>query len=196
MNMRNIIPYEACEWTQNGWAGKGPPDVIWSNPPAHAGPPKPSYPEPCPLGFWVSPWVMTPQSVWPSYASAQSSWEWKMFPDIQRESPALVSAHCPFSPVTVTHCKDPGSAFFSPSLQVSLCIDQMPLSLLISRLKSLSFPSLSSQGRCFILNHLCGLSSVSLQCVPVSLVPRSPGVDTGVQVWPPQGWVEAKDHLH
>lgn len=130
--MRNTIPGEAFEWTQNGWAGKGSPDVIWANPPAQAGPPRPSYPGPRPVGFWVSPRMMTPQPAWPSWASAHPDSKkcFLMF----RGSLLHLFLPIAFSPVIVTHCKEPGSAF-SPSLQVSICIDQIPLSLLFSMLK-------------------------------------------------------------
>ena len=40
---------------QNGWGWKGSLEVIWSKPPAQAGPPTADCPGPCPDGFWISP---------------------------------------------------------------------------------------------------------------------------------------------
>jgi len=38
----------------HGWGCKGPPGIIWSNPPAQVRPPKDTCPGPCPDAFWLS----------------------------------------------------------------------------------------------------------------------------------------------
>lgn len=51
---------------QNGWGWNGPLDVIWSNPPAHSGPPTTGCPGLCLGSFWICsrwenlPWLFLP----------------------------------------------------------------------------------------------------------------------------------------
>jgi len=56
------------EWLRLG----GTSGSIWSNPPAQAGPPTASCPEPHPDGFWVSPSIETPPHLRATCASARS----------------------------------------------------------------------------------------------------------------------------
>ena len=70
--------------SQKGWGWREPLKVIWSNPPAPAGPPRASGPGLCPDGLWVSPWTETPQPPWATCASAQLPSQQKWFPDVQR----------------------------------------------------------------------------------------------------------------
>lgn len=58
--------------TQNGWGGKGPLEVISSDPLAQAGTSIASCPGPYPYDFWRPPRKETPQPLWKTYSSALS----------------------------------------------------------------------------------------------------------------------------
>jgi len=68
-----------------------------------------------------------------------------VFPDVQREPPMFQFVAMASCPVAGHHWKEPGSVTFTPSLQVFIHIDEIPSSLLFSRLNSPSPLSLSSR---------------------------------------------------
>ena len=68
----------------------------------------------------------------------------KVFLDVQREPPVFHFVPIASGLVTGHHWKEPGSVLFAPSFQVSIYIDEIPLSLLFSRLNSPHSFSLSS----------------------------------------------------
>ena len=79
----------------------------------------------------------------------------KVFPDVQRESSVFWCVHTASGPPR-HHWKVAGSVFSAPSLQEFIYIDEIPLSLLFSRLNSPSSLSLPSHEMLKSLNHLCG----------------------------------------
>jgi len=125
---------------------KGPMEIIWSNPPASAGPYKSGYPGPCPGGFLVSP-KRNHESGQPVPVLSHPHSD-KVFPIVQREPPVFQSVSIASGPVTGHHLEEPGSVLFAPSLQVCIHVDKIPLSLLLSKLNSPSSLSFSSQARC------------------------------------------------
>ena len=94
-----------------------------------------------------------------------------------------------FFPVRVTehHGIEPGSIFFTPSVQVFTDIDNITPepSVLQTGQSQLSQPFLNGE-MLQSLHHLHGPSLDSLQYVRVSLVPGSPELDPALQLWPPQ----------
>jgi len=108
-----------------------------------------------------------------------------VFPDIQTESPVF---HCPLPLVlSLGITEKSGSILFAPSLQVFICIDEILTEPSVFQVKQ------SQPCQPFFvyqilqtLNHLDGPSLESLQEAHVSLVLRSPGLDTVLQVWPHQ----------
>ena len=84
------------------------------------------------------------------------------------EFPAFQCVPTASRPVTGHHWEEPGSIFFTPSHQVFIHIDKIPLSLLFSRLSCPSSLSLSSCERCssaliFVALHwTCSGKSMSL----------------------------------
>ena len=92
-------------------------------------------------------------------------------------------------PVAGHHWKEPGSISFAPSLQVFIDIEKIPLSLLQAEQFQLSQPFFIGEVLQH-LHHLCGPLLDSLQSVHVSVVLRSPELDTALQVWPHQRWGE------
>lgn len=93
------------------------------------------------------------------------------------------------------HWREPGSVLFAALFQVFIDIGKIPHSLLFSRLFSkLSQPFFIGEMKSFpvpfqSLYHLCGSSLESLQYVHVSLVQRSPELNTVFQMWPHR-WCE------
>lgn len=98
-------------------------------------------PGPCPDGFWVSPKLETPQSPWPTCSHVQSPLQSKSVTWCSDRA-SCFSFHA-FSPLTGHQWKWPISALFAPSPQAFICIEEIPLSLLSSRLNSPSSHSLS-----------------------------------------------------
>jgi len=81
------------------------------------------------------------------------------------------------SPVPGHHRKEPGSLFFTSSLQMFVCIDEISLSLFFSRLNNPCSLSFSSQERIFT----CPL----LDCLQyVSLLLGNPELDPALQMCP------------
>jgi len=84
----------------------------------------------------------------------------KVFPDVQSEPPVLQFVHIASRPVTGHHRKEPGSIFFTPSIQVFIYIDEILPEL------SLLEPKQSQLSQCFLIgemlqpiHHLWTLSS-------------------------------------
>ena len=61
------LQHKALTESQSGWGWKGPLEVVWSNLPAQAGPPRASRPGPCPDDFWTSLRMETPQPPWETW---------------------------------------------------------------------------------------------------------------------------------
>jgi len=72
----------------------------------------------------------------------------KVFPDVQRESPAFQLVPIASCSVTANHWKEPGSILFAPSFRYLYTLIRSTLSLLFYRLNSPKCPSLSSYERC------------------------------------------------
>lgn len=66
-----------------------------------------------------------------------------VFPDVQRQLTVFQFEPIASDLVTRYRRKEPGSIFFAPSIQMFINIDEMLLSLLVSRLSSFSSLSLS-----------------------------------------------------
>lgn len=96
--------------------------------------------------------------------------------------------------VTGHHWEEPSSIFCAPSLQVSVYLDEIPLSRLFSRLNSPSSRSLSLKGGAPAPLHLHGSLLDYLQYVCVSSVMENPELDIEPQLFH-QCWAEGKDHL-
>jgi len=75
--------------------------------------------------------------------------------------------------------KEPDSVLFAPSIQLFIYINKIPLSLLIAKLNSPSQPFLIAEVL-QSLNPLHGPSWYSFQYIHVSLVLRSPELDTAL----------------
>lgn len=82
------------------------------------------------------------------------------------------------APATGCFWEEPGPVIFAPSLQVLICVVEMPLSLLF-RLNSPSSPSRSSQERC---------SSPFTIFVSLSWTLPSVTMFWGVQTWTQHSW--------
>lgn len=105
----------------------------------------------------------------------------KVFPDAQGV-PLFHSVPSVSAPATGCFREEPGPVIFAASLQVLICIDEMPLSLLFS-LDSPSSPSHSSQETFQSLHHFWEPLLGSLQHLHVL---GSPDLNTALLVWPPQ----------
>jgi len=98
-------------------------------------------------------------------------------------------------PVTVCHWKEPvASSSLHPAFRYYIHWWDLPTRLLLAEKSQLSQPFLIRE-MLQSLNHVCGPLQDSLWYVPVSLVLRSPDLDTVLQLWPHQCWVQGKDHL-
>lgn len=115
-----------CVWitgSHNGWSWKGHLDVIWSNLPAQAGPPKPNF--------------------WDFFFNIPKDWDFttslgnllsvlhhlhtkNVFPDVQKAPPVFQPVPIASDPVIRHHWKAPGSVLFVPSLQVLININKIP----------------------------------------------------------------------
>lgn len=91
------------------------------------------------------------------------------------------------------HLNEPDSIIPTFSFHVCIVIDEAPLSLLFSSLNSPRCLSLFSQQRCSLKPWSPALDPV--QYIHISLVPRSPEIDTVLQMRHHQNWIEGKDHL-
>ena len=103
----------------------------------------------------------------------------KVFPHVQREPPMFQFVPIASGPVTGHHRAEPGSIYLAPLLQVLINTDEIPLSLLFSRLNSLSSFSLSSQESC--------------SCPFVSLVARRwtlSSMSMSLLYWGAQNWTQ------
>ena len=89
----------------------------------------------------------TPQPLWQPVPVLGRLHREKLFPEVQEEAAVFQFVSTASGPVTEHHWKEPCSVLFSPSLQVFIYIDEIPLSLLFFRLNSPSSLSLSSQER-------------------------------------------------
>ena len=106
-----------CRITEpnNSWDWKEPPEVIRSNHPAYAGPPRNDCPAPCLAGFWICPGMETPKTPWETFARACS-------PPQQKKCFLMFRRHllwfnfCPFS-LVLPHWAPLKSAWIRP-----LCI--------------------------------------------------------------------------
>lgn len=92
----------------------------------------------------------------------------------------------PFCPVSGHHWKESGSVFFICSLQ-GWCIDKISSSTLLTRLNSPSFLSLYLYE--ILQSFFVTLCWNSFQYVHVSCT-GGPRIDTALQVWLWQSWVE------
>lgn len=95
----------------------------------------------------------------------------KVFPELQREAPALQFVSMASGPAT-------GKSRLCPFHQIFMYIDEIPLNFLCSRLDSPSSPSPFSWKMLQSLLHPCGPSLDSLQYVHVSPVLGSPALGT------------------
>lgn len=119
----------------------------------------------------------------------------KLFPHIQRKSPVFVFAHCLWSCQWAT----PNRTWFHflllhPFMHLYTLI-KFPSEPFILRLNSPSYLSLSSFQLIQSLGYPCAALLESLQNVHVSVILRSPELDTAPQVWPHQCWGAGKDHF-
>lgn len=135
---------------QNNWDWKGPLEVPCYNPTAQAGPLRTCCLAPCPVGFWVSPGVETPQLHWApvpvlghSYCSGKN------------KSSDVCSCFVPI--VTGHHWMEPGSIFLPPLFKVFMCIGEISAPqpfLLQAKQFKLSQPFLIAE---ILKFYLCGL---------------------------------------
>ena len=97
-------------------------------------------------------------------------------------------------PSTGHHRQESDSILFASSLQLSIDMDEVPLSLLSSQLNTplLSFPHKRGVP---VPSSSYVLTFNPFQYVHASLVLEGPELDIGLQVWPHQCRTEGKDHL-
>lgn len=111
----------------------------------------------------------------------------KAFPVLRQNLPCF--SLCPLL-VTGQHWKEPGSLFFTPSLQILVHIDETSQSLLFSTLNNPSFLNLLSQERCSSpsknLLSFAGLALIYL------FGTGEPWAGPSI---PNVGWLEERDHL-
>lgn len=88
------------------------------------------------------------------------------------------------------HWKGPGSVTFALSLQVFTDIDEIPLTLLFSKMNSPSSLSLTVGEVLKSCDNRGDPLMDSLQYIQVFLV-----LDQAYQIWPPRCWVGEQDHL-
>lgn len=95
----------------------------------------------------------------------------KLFPDVQREPPMFQSAIA-FGPAPGNHRKQPGTIFFTPSIQVFIDIDKIPPEPSFSSSREISqlFQPFLSGEMLYAFNHLQGPSLAGLQYVHVSSI--------------------------
>lgn len=130
------------------------------------------------MAFWVPPRMKTPWSLGNLWQHSVSLTVNKCFFVFRCFSFAI--ACCP---VTEHQWKEPGFLFFAHSFQTFIHIDEFPPGSFFSRVNISSSFNLSSYERCSSpLNILDGLSPVL----------RSPVLDTELQLWPHQCWVQKK----
>lgn len=82
--------------------------------------PRADCPELCLDGFWISPWMETPQLL-PATCAREKTFSYFS----ERLSSVSFHAHCIFS-WHWTHWKQPGCVLCTPSLQVFVCTDGIP----------------------------------------------------------------------
>lgn len=96
--------------------------------------------------------------------------------------------------LTGHHWKELLPILFTPSLQLFIYTDKIPMSLFFFGQSQLSWPSLL-RWMLQSLNHFCCTVLDPLQELPVSCVLESSTLDKALQMWLQQCWVETEDHL-
>ena len=124
----------------NGWSGKGPLKVTWSNPLHKQGHLEPVAQDCVQSAFeYLQGWRLHNLPKQPVTLTVKT-----VVPDVQSQLPVFQFVPIASGPGTGHHWEEPHFFLFAPSLQVLLYIDNIPLSLLFSRLNSSSSLSLSS----------------------------------------------------
>lgn len=165
---------------------------IWLHTPEYAGPPEAGSLGPCQRNnFWISSSRKKTQTQWATCAGGQSPSQWKVFSDVQREHPVFHFVSIASGPGTGHYWKEPGSTFFTPSLQIFRDAGKIPaeLSLLQTDQSQLSQPFLRGE-MLHSLRHVCDPLLGSLQYVSIFVLLESPEQATALQMWPHQGWVK------
>lgn len=113
------------------WGWKVLLGVIWSNPPAHIGPPGASCSESCPDGFWIPLRLDTTQA---HHSHVLLSLSKKVFPKVQRESQVFQFVSVKL--VLSLDCTEKSLAQSSlyPTIRYLYSVMRLPLSLVFSRL--------------------------------------------------------------
>ena len=122
--------------SQNGWGWKGPLEVIWSNTPAQAGPPRSACLGPSPGHFWISPRMQTQLPLWATCACAHSPSQ--CFPMFRGN--LLCFSLCPLPLVLLLGATEKSlvPSSLHPLFRYLHTLIRCPLSLFLSWLNSLS----------------------------------------------------------
>lgn len=118
----------------------------------------------------------------------------EVLPAVEGELLVLQFASISSCPGTEHYCEEPGSIFFTTSLQLFTDIDEIPLSFLFPRLNHSSSLSLSSQkcsGRFIVFVALCWTTFLC-PCLPWG---EGTELDMVLQVQPHLHRVEGKDNI-
>ena len=137
---------------QNGWGWNGP---LGPSPPinAPAGTLSAGCSEPCPGGFWRSPWRRLHSLYGKPVPVLHYLHSTDVLTGVQREPPILPCVLITSCPGTGHHWQEPASILFAHPLQVSVDIDEIPLSILFSKLNTVSSPTLSNPVHKLLKTH-------------------------------------------